>query len=60
MPTHTLKERAKGLTSTKARKILRDGSVRGNPLTKKQKGFLGAKAGGNRLSRLSGQLRKKG
>ena len=36
------------LTSTKARKILRDKSVRGNPLTKKQKRFMGAIAGGQK------------
>lgn len=38
MPSHTPKEKAK--------KILRDGSVRGKPLTKPQKGFFGARAGG--------------
>lgn len=32
---------------SKAKEILRDGSVHGNPLTKKQKGYLGAVAGGN-------------
>jgi len=36
----------KGLTETKAKTILKDGSVRGNPLTPKQKGFFGARAGG--------------
>jgi hypothetical protein len=34
------------LTSNKARTILRDGAVRGNPLTDKQKRFFGAIAGG--------------
>lgn len=34
------------LTKAKARKILRDGSVRGKKLTKKQKAFFGARAGG--------------
>jgi hypothetical protein len=37
---------SKGPTAKKARKILRHGKVRGKPLTKKQKGFLGARAGG--------------
>ena len=36
----------KKLTRKKARKILRHGSVRGKKLTKKQKGFFGARAGG--------------
>jgi hypothetical protein len=35
------------LSSDKAKKILKDGEVRGNPLTKKQKGFFGARAGGS-------------
>lgn len=30
----------------KAKEILRDGTVHGEPLTKKQKGFFGARAGG--------------
>ncbi len=34
------------LTKTKAKKILKDGSVRGKKLTKKQRGFFGARAGG--------------
>jgi hypothetical protein len=38
--------KAKKLTSRKAKKILRDGSVRGHKLTKKQKRFFGAIAGG--------------
>ncbi len=36
------------LTKTKARKILRDGSVRGKKLTKRQRGFFGARASGKR------------
>src|SRR5678815_392091 len=31
-----------GLTGEKAHKILADGSVKGHPLTKKQRGFFGA------------------
>lgn len=34
------------LSKSKAKKILRDGSVRGKKLTGKQKRFLGARAGG--------------
>lgn len=34
-----------GPSPAKAREILRDGSVRGKALTKKQKGFFGARAG---------------
>lgn len=37
---------AKKLSSKKAKKILKDDSVRGHPLTKKQKGFFGLIAGG--------------
>lgn len=33
------------LTSAKAKKILKDGTVHGKPLTAKQKRFMGAKAG---------------
>ena len=36
------------LTSEKARKILSDKSVKGKPLTGKQKGFFGAIAGGQK------------
>ncbi|MHC4639172.1 MAG: hypothetical protein ACYTBV_16975 [Planctomycetota bacterium] len=39
---------AKKLTKHKARKILRHGKVHGKTLTKKQKGFFGARAGGKR------------
>ena len=34
------------VTQKKAKEILRDGEVGGKPLTKKQKGFFGARAGG--------------
>lgn len=37
---------ARILTPRKARKILRDKEVHGKPLTRKQKGFFGARAGG--------------
>lgn len=39
----------KGLTRKKARMILKDGSVRGHKLTKKQRGFMGARASGARM-----------
>ena len=55
-----------GLTRTKARKILRDKEIRGKPLTKKQIGFFGARAGGapvkgssHRSKQLSALKRKK-
>ena len=46
MPSHTKKERKKKLTKSKAKKILSDGKIRGKRLTKKQRGFFGARAGG--------------
>ena len=36
------------LNAAKARKILKDGSVRGHKLTEKQKRFMGAIAGGQK------------
>ena len=42
---------AKHLTSAKAKKIMRDGMVRGHKLTKKQMKFMGAIAGGERPRR---------
>ena len=36
------------LTKTKAKKILSDGTVRGKPLTSKQRKFFGAVAGGQK------------
>lgn len=36
------------LTKKKAKKILKHGKVHGRKLTKKQKGFFGAKAGGKK------------
>jgi hypothetical protein len=41
------------VTKAKAKKILRDGSVRGKALTKKQKGFFGARAGGTPVKRMA-------
>jgi len=34
------------ISAAKAKKILREGEVRGKPLTKAQRGFMGARAGG--------------
>jgi len=34
------------VSKTKAKEIMRHGSVRGQKLTKKQKGYFGARAGG--------------
>ncbi len=42
---------AKKLTKAKAKKILSEGSVRGKKLSKKQKGFFGARAGGAKRKR---------
>ncbi len=39
------------LTVVKAKKILKHGSVRGHKLTAKQKGFMGARAGGAPVKR---------
>ena len=39
------------LTKAKAKKILREGSIGGKKLTKKQKGFFGARVGGAPVSR---------
>lgn len=36
----------KKLSKAKAKEILKHGEVRGHKLTKKQKGFFGARAGG--------------
>ncbi len=46
---------AKGLTASKAKKILEDGTVRGKALTEKQKKFFGAVSGGaTPLKKLNG------
>ena len=39
------------LTQKKAKKILKHGSVRGHKLTKKARGFMGARAGGAPVKR---------
>ena len=42
---------AKRITKAKARKILKDGKVRGKKLTAKQKRFFGLVAGGGKPTR---------
>ena len=49
MPSHTKSERKKrnkSISKDKAKKILKDGSIRGKKITKRQRGFFGARAGG--------------
>lgn len=50
---------AKKLTKAKAKKILRDKTVRGKKLTVKQKRFFGLVASGKRPTRLKRAKRKK-
>ena len=47
------------LTKKKAAKILKHGSVRGRKLTKKQKGFFGARAGGEPVRRKTTRKKKR-
>ena len=49
----------KPVTKKKAKKILKHGSVKGKPLTKKQEGLFGAIAGGAALKKRSLKKRKK-
>jgi len=44
------------LTKAKAREILSDGTVRGKPLTEKQKRYMGARAGGAPMKKKSRRL----
>lgn len=46
------------VSSHKAKKILKHGSVRGHPLTKKQKGLFGLHAGGGRATRINTRKNK--
>lgn len=46
MPYPQRSSKGASVKPEKAKKILKDGEVRGNPLTDKQKGFFGARAGG--------------
>ena len=46
-------------TAAKAKEILRHGEIRGEPLTPKQKGFFGLRAGGGRPTRLKRRRRKR-
>lgn len=45
---HGKNKKGKSLSGAKAKKILSDGTVRGRKLSKKQKKFFGAIAGGQR------------
>ena len=45
------KHAKKMVSSRKAREILRHGKVKGHKLTKRQKGFFGARAGGAPVKR---------
>lgn len=45
------KKRKKVVSKTKAKKILKDGKIGGKPLTKRQRGFFGARAGGVKRKR---------
>lgn len=44
-------KRRSPVSQSKAKEILRDGTVHGKPLTKKQKAFFGARAGGAPMRR---------
>ena len=46
MADHMTKKKGSTVSRSKARKILRDSTVKGSPLTSKQKRFFGAKASG--------------
>ena len=46
MPFPKRASRGSSVAPAKAKQILRDDEVRGHPLTEKQKGFFGARAGG--------------
>lgn len=51
--------KGKHVSKEKAKTILREGSVRGHALTKKQKGFFGARAGGAPVKRGSSHKSKR-
>lgn len=53
-------EAAHSLTPSKAKKIMEDGMVKGNPLTGKQKGYFGARAGGAPVKPGKKKSKKKG
>ena len=48
----------KGLSPAKARKILRDGKIRGKKLTEEQRGFFGLIASGKTPTRIKKKGRK--
>lgn len=49
------RRRGKMPSKAKSKEILRHGKVRGRPLTQRQKGFFGARAGGAALRRRRGR-----
>lgn len=48
-----------GISKEKAKKILREGQVRGKPLTEQQKGLFGLIAGGGTPTRLKNDKKRK-
>lgn len=60
MPFPKRASRGSAVAPEKAKEILKDGSVRGNPLTGKQKGFFGARAGGAPLPAMRNPPGRKG
>ena len=47
------------ISAVKAKKILKDGTIRGRPITSKQKKFFGLIAGGGKSSKLKKRRKKK-
>ena len=50
--THKKRKKKSHVSREKAKEILRDDSAHGKKLTKKQRGFFGARAGGSTKSRV--------
>jgi len=47
------------VTKAKAKKILKDGKIRGKPLTKKQKAYFGLIAGGGKPTRTKAKAKRR-
>ena len=56
---NNLSKHSHGVSTKKAKKIIKHGKVRGKPLTKKQKGFFGARAGGMKRKRTHRRRRRR-
>lgn len=56
---HTPAQRKKIISKAKAKEILRHGEVKGHPLTEKQEGFFGARAGGAPVKGLSKKKKRR-